>query len=145
MTNERTDDEAAIAGGKSSRRSLLRLGAIAAPAVITLRSAWANGGYQGGVGGGVNTSLAMCRIPIDRECDKNGKTRGVNDQRGTQYFAPPAKGYYYGQELIDYRLKGTLPNGIFDRNHFDAHLKYIKNLKPGDAGFTCLTSLVHKL
>ncbi|MEA3540165.1 MAG: hypothetical protein U9R73_13645 [Pseudomonadota bacterium] len=176
MTDERKSDEMELAEGKASRRALLRLGAVAAPAVVTLRPAWATGGYHGGGGGGgggATTSLAMCQIPIDKVCDKDG--RGYDaygydmdsaDDEGmvaysgggyggggggyggggkTKCYAPPPKGYYYGQELIDYQQSGRLPDGIYSTKQFDAHLKYIKNLKPGQNGFTCLTSLVHKL
>ncbi|MBB4632999.1 hypothetical protein [Sphingosinicella soli] len=175
MTDERKSDEMELATGKASRRALLRLGAIAAPAVVTLRPAWASGGYHGGGGGGgggATTSLAMCQIPIDKVCDKDGKgydaygydMDSVDDEGMVAYggggyddkgkdkdkgkgkcYAPPPKGYYYGQELIDYEASGKLPDGIYDKKQFDAHLKYIKNLKPGKDGFTCLTSLVHKL
>ncbi|MBA4760091.1 MAG: hypothetical protein H2052_17515, partial [Sphingosinicella sp.] len=47
MTDERKSDEMELAEGKASRRALLRLGAVAAPAVVTLRPAWATGGYHG--------------------------------------------------------------------------------------------------
>lgn len=139
MTEKHTDELAEIAKGTSSRRSLLKLGAIAAPTVVSLRSAWA-GQY-----GGAATSLAMCQIPLDQECDKDGKLRNQHSNPNKEYFAPPTKGYYYGQELIEYQTSGTLPDSIFSVEQFDAHLNYIRNLKPGDSGFTCLTSLVHKL
>lgn len=172
MTDERKSDEMELAAGKASRRALLRLGAVAAPAVVTLRPAWATGGHHGGGGGGVGgatTSLAMCQIPIDKVCDKDGKgydaygydMSSADDEGMVAYggggsssstskdkgkcYAPPPKGYYYGQELIDYQESGRLPDGIYSTKQFDAHLKYIKNLKPGQSGFTCLTSLVHKL
>ncbi|WP_374594294.1 hypothetical protein [Sphingosinicella sp.] len=171
MTDERKSDEMELAAGKASRRALLRLGAVAAPAVVTLRPAWATGGHHGGGGGGgggATTSLAMCQIPIDKVCDKDGKgydaygydMSTADDEGMVAYgggsssttskdkgkcYAPPPKGYYYGQELIDYEESGRLPDGIYSTKQFDAHLKYIKNLKPGQSGFTCLTSLVHKL
>ncbi len=174
MTDERKSDEMELAAGKASRRALLRLGAVAAPAVVTLRPAWATGGHHGGGGGGgggATTSLAMCQIPIDKVCDKDGKgydaygyDMSTADDEGTveystyggggssgggkdkgKCYAPPPKGYYYGQELIDYQELGKLPDGVYSTKQFDAHLKYIKNLKPGQSGFTCLTSLVHKL
>lgn len=170
MTDERKSDEADIASGKSSRRTLLRLGAMAAPAIVTLRPAWATGGHHGGGGGGggATTSLAMCQIPIDKVCDKDGKgydaygydvssadddggvsayggKGGGGGGGGDKCYAPPPKGYYYGQELIDYEQYGRLPDGVYSTKQFDAHLKYIKGLKPGQNGFTCLTSLVHKL
>lgn len=171
MTDERKSDEMELAAGKASRRALLRLGAVAAPAVVTLRPAWATGGHHGGGGGGgggATTSLAMCQIPIDKVCDKDGKSydaygydmSSADDESMVAYggsstsskdkdkgkcYAPPPKGYYYGQELIDYQESGRLPDGIYSTKQFDAHLKYIKNLKPGQSGFTCLTSLVHKL
>lgn len=168
MTDERKSDEMELAAGKASRRTLLRLGAVAAPAIVTLRPAWASGGYKGGdIGNGATTSLAMCQIPIDKVCDKNGKgydaygydmeaaddegmvaygggSSGKDQDKGKCY-APPPKGYYYGQELIDYQQYGRLPDGVYNQKQFDAHLKYIKNLKPGQAGITCLTSLVNKL
>lgn len=170
MTDERKSDEMELVAGKASRRALLRLGAVAAPAVVTLRPAWATGGHYGGGGGGgggATTSLAMCQIPIDKVCDKDGKGYdaygydmdaaddegmvaygggGTTTSKGkTKCYAPPPKGYYYGQELIDYEQYGRLPDGVYSTKQFDAHLKYIKNLKPGQSGFTCLTSLVHKL
>jgi len=173
MTDERKSDEMELAAGKASRRALLRLGAVAAPAVVTLRPAWATGGHHGGGGGGgggATTSLAMCQIPIDKVCDKDGKgydaygydmdsadDEGMVAYGGGGYgdkdkdkgkgkcYAPPPKGYYYGQELIDYQESERLPDGIYSHKQFEAHLKYIKNLKPGQEGFTCLTSLVHKL
>jgi hypothetical protein len=125
---------------------LLKLGAIAAPAVVTLKPALAQAAV----------SMAMCRIPIEGDVDEKGRivdasfaeARGGKPKGPTtpaETFAAPDKGYYYGQELIDYQTGGTLPDGIYDERHFEAHIKYIKSLKPGDSGFTCLTSLVHKL
>ena len=129
MTEKLTDDLAGIAEGKSSRRSLLRLGAVAVPAVITLKPAMAT----------AQVSLAMCRIPIECKVDKDGKE--VSDKG----YAPPPNGYYYGEDLIQYGQTGKLPDGIYSQKHFEAHLKYIQRLGPGDPGKTCVTSLVNKI
>lgn len=167
-TSTRTELEGQDTGGASSRRALLKLGAMAAPAVVTLRPAWATGGHSGGGGGGDGgkVSLAMCRIPIDKDCDKDGKPRyggydgmttadasSGDDTTASDYsgygrgrwYSPPPKGFYYGQELIDYETSGRLPDGVYSVEQFEAHIKYIKRLGPGESGFTCLTSLVHKL
>lgn len=102
---------------------------MAVPAIVTLKPAMAQ----------QQVSMALCRIPIDTYVKPNGRPT-TNPRAG---FAPPADGYYLGEDLIRYRSSGT-PVGV-DEDQFQAHLKYIKRLRPGDNGFTCLTSLVHKL
>jgi hypothetical protein len=143
---DKAEDRPESAAGSSSRRTLLKLGAMAAPAVITLKPAMAN----------VQTSMAMCRIPVEVALDAQGRPRNAaagaygaesleGGVDGDGYFAPPPKGYYYGQELIDYKRNGTLPDGIYSQDQFEAHLSYIKNLRPGDSGFSCVASLVQQL
>ena len=132
------DDRIETGTGASSRRTLLKLGAMAVPAVVTLKPAMAQ----------AEASLAMCRIPIDREIDKDGKLLSpgytASSMGGKRAYPPPSKGYYLGQELIDYQQTGTLPDGVYSKEQFEAHIKYIKTLRPGDDGFTCLTSIVHR-
>jgi hypothetical protein len=129
MTHETASQEQTNAGGASSRRKLLKLGALAAPAVVTLKPAMAQH----------HVSMAMCRIPIDTYVKADGRP---TDRPG-KGFAPPPDGYYLGEDLLRYRDVGA-PAGV-DEEQFQAHLKYIRSLRPGDDGFTCLTSLIHKL
>lgn len=138
MADERNTEEFGDAAGAGTRRTLLKLGALAVPAVVTLKPAMAQ----------AQASLAMCRIPIETAVDANGKPISPSSMTGKHAegaFLPPSKGYYYGQELIDYQQSGILPNDVGTEQAFEAHIKYIKSLRPGDNGFTCLTSLVHKL
>ncbi|WBX82684.1 hypothetical protein [Sphingosinicella microcystinivorans] len=187
MTDERKTDEMELAGGKASRRALLRLGAVAAPAVVTLRPAWAGGGHHGGGGGGGAVTSGTCQIPIERPiCKKDGRSfmggseyelasdddmfamasaeaddaslmsrggkgggkkgdgyGGGGHDDGKKCYRPPHKGYYDSSELtLDSSGRSPMSFDNADSYEaFDAHMSYIRDLKSGQPGFTCLASI----
>jgi hypothetical protein len=116
--------------GGASRRSLLRLGAVAVPAVLTIKPAFA-----------AQTSVLMCEIPIDNWVDKHGKVVAAGSEGA---FPPPAQPYT-GEEL----RHGASPHRLaydrgMDQEAVNAHLAYIRNsVGKGKAeGLTCLASIM---
>jgi hypothetical protein len=108
-------------GGDATRRTVLRLGAIAVPAVVTLKPAFA-----------ANSSVMNCEIPIDKWVDQFGNVQTANAQNA---FAPPSRPYT-GEEIR------TLdkPAGV-SQDAFNAHVEYIKKMQRGTPGFTCFASI----
>ena len=132
-TTENRDEPASTERASASRRNLLKLGAIAAPAIVTLKPglAWAN-------------SAPNCFIPVTEPCDQQGnkidsQTNIAAMQSNTQIVAPPqySRGYNGHDTVPGYTAEQVL-NG--DVEH-PAHLEYIKKLQRGDQGFTCLASI----
>ncbi len=134
MTDNNKQDEIDIAAGKSTRRSLLRLGAVAVPAVVTLRPAWAKKSDHGGA----MASLAMCQIPIPHNVNKKGEPCAPDEG-----FAPPRGGYYLAEELKEDGPYSPISR-VDSKDQLKAHLKYIESLRPGDAGFSCYASIQYR-
>lgn len=111
----------AVKGGASSRRAVLRLGALAVPAVVTLKPAYA-----------AVTSVMTCQIPITKWVDAQGNVKAANSSGA---FAPPSQPYT-GEQI----LKLQKPSNV-SRNAFNAHVEHIKKMQRGTAGFTCWASI----
>ena len=114
-----------------SRRALLRLGALGAGAVITIRPAVAQAA----------TSVLTCQIPVP------------DPSRGGQYiaadgsvvapgtagaFAPPGAPLK-GQDVKNALAGATYPGK--DAATSQAYTNYIRRLQHGQSGFTCYASL----
>lgn len=134
MMSDQMKPEAPGAETAQSRRAILRLGAVAAPAMLMVKPAMAQ----------TAASVLACEIPLTVPVNKDGKPvdpttiRERDIQRG-KVFMPPSSGKYFGQEIRDYYNNGSVPNPNPDA--FKAHLKYIKNLQMGDQGYTCFVSI----
>lgn len=125
MNKKMTD---AANAGVASRRTVLRLGAIAIPAVVTLKPAYA-----------AVTSVMTCQIPMTNWVDSQGNIKAANSSGA---FPPPSRAYQ-GEEI----LKLQRPNITMTNNQnltqqaFNAHVEYIKKMQRGTAGFTCWASI----
>lgn len=123
---ERTPD-APRAGG-ASRRAVLRLGAIAVPAVVTLKPAFA-----------ATTSVMNCEIPIENWVDGYGNIQAAGTPGA---YAPPSRPYL-GEEVRTMSMPSiqTADGQSLSPQAFNAHLEYIKKLQRGAPGFTCFASI----
>ena len=112
----------------ASRRAVLRLGAVAIPAVVTLKPAFA-----------AATSVMNCEIPLDKWVDAYGNvtTAGAPDS-----FAPPSRPYL-GEEIrtMSPPSIGTADGQPLTQQAFNAHVEYIKKMQRGTPGFTCFASI----
>ena len=100
--------------GSASRRAVLRLGAIAIPAVVTLKPAFA-----------AATSVMNCEIPLDRWVDAYGNVQAAGTENA--FASMPSISTTDGQSLSP--------------QAFNAHVEYIKKLQRGSPGFTCFASI----
>jgi hypothetical protein len=139
MTTESSKPGLETSGANASRRHLLKLGAIAAPAAMMLKPghAWA-------------ASALTCRVPLNFfvGLDGNNAWRPIAAPPGTlpgavttiapdiapgsiitisAFVGPPAVGYYTGDQI----KSGSLPS---------AHLIYLSGIQNGD-GLSCLVSI----
>lgn len=122
----------------TSRRSLLRLGAVAVPAFVTLKPAYA-----------AQTSILNCQIPFNT-AELSGKwikddgtvvAAGTGGAHGVPVSPRP---YYTGEQIKTL----TRPTGVtlsdgkqLKAQSFNAHVNYIKKLSYGKPGFTCYASI----
>lgn len=114
--------------GVATRRAVLRLGAIAVPAVVTLKPAHA-----------AVTSVMACQIPMTNWVDAQGNIKAAN---ASGAFPPPSRPYK-GEEILRLQrpnIKMT-NNQTLTQNAFNAHVEYIKKLQRGTNGFTCWASI----
>jgi hypothetical protein len=127
MTDKNTDTPPT---GGASRRSLLRLGAIAVPAALTIKPAFA-----------AQTSIVNCEIPINNWVDKNGKVVAAGTPNS---FPPPAQPY----TAAELKLNGSSHRLAYrkgvDTEAVNAHMAYINDsVRKGKAeGLTCLASIM---
>lgn len=124
-------DEAIPADGATTRRRVLRLGAVTASAVVSIRPALAQ----------TAGSVLTCEIPVP-ETGRAGSyiaADGTLVSSGTPgAFAPPGqpfKGEDVKRALTGSSLPGTGPEAS------KAYVNYIRRLQRGQGGFTCFASL----
>jgi len=117
--------------GVASRRALLRLGALSAAAVVTIRPAVAQAA----------TSVLTCQIPVP-DPTRGGSfiaADGAVVPPGTAgAFAPP------GAPLRGQDVKAALRGATYpgkDAATSQAYSNYIRRLQHGQSGFTCYASL----
>ncbi|WP_293884178.1 hypothetical protein [Sphingomonas sp.] len=115
----------------STRRSLLRLGAIGATAIVTIRPALAQSA----------ASVMNCEIPIP-DAARRGQyvaADGTLVRPGTAgAFAPPGRPLK-GEDVKQALHGRTLPGA--DPEASRAYTNYIRRLQHGQSGFTCYASL----
>lgn len=126
-----TPPEGAPAETVATRRRVLRLGAVGAAAVVSIRPALAQT-----VG-----SVSHCEIPVP-DPGRAGSfiaADGTLVPSGTQgAFAPPGRPFK-GEDVKRALAGGQLPGTTYDSNR--AYVKYIRRLQRGQGGFTCFASL----
>ncbi len=114
-----------------ARRRALRLGAVGATAIVTIRPALAQ----------TAASIINCQIsvPDSAQAGNYVAADGSLVPAGTAgSFAPPARAFT-GQEVKDALSSGNLPGAAYDESQ--AYLNYIRRLQMGQSGFTCYASL----
>ena len=130
-----SDPEQSDPSGKPdlpTRRRALRIGAVGAVAVVSIRPAMAQ----------AYGSVLTCEIPVpDRSraggyIDKAGKVV-PSGTRGS--FAPPGRPLKGEDVRRALATGGNLPGVDYERSR--AYLKYVQNLRSGTTGFTCFASL----
>ncbi len=114
------------------RRRALRLGAVGAVAVVSIRPAMAQ----------AYGSVLTCEIPVPDPrksggyIDKDGKVVPAGTKGA---YAPPGRPLK-GEDVRRALATGSnLPGVDYDRSR--AYLKYVQNLRSGSTGFTCFASL----
>lgn len=124
----------------SGRRRLLKLGAVAAPAVLTLKSAAAQT---------VMNSMTNCFIPITQQVDGEGNPEFLNGGPNPAYnvdpgnggsgpFGPPSRSGLnglYGQEALQ------LLDKTGRTQEESAYLSYISQFTTDGAGLSCVVSI----
>ena len=142
MTTERIDD--ADVGVTPTRRGLLRLGAVAIPAVATMSPAFAQS---------VKVSALNCQIPVPNSSNQTKwiKADGTLVASKTSGSFPPPASAYTGQQILSLSrptsmqyyggVKDLQNNYYVSQNAFNAHVEYIKKLTRGTAGFSCFASV----
>lgn len=114
------------------RRRALKLGAVGAVTIVSIRPAMAQ----------AYGSVLTCEIPVPDPrrtggyIDKDGKvvpsgTKGA--------FAPPSRPLKGEDVRRALSSGGNLPGVDYNRSR--AYLKYVQNLRSGSTGFTCFASL----
>jgi len=117
---------------QSSRRHLLRLGALGAAAVVTIRPGLAQAA----------ASVTTCTIPVpapgttNQWINRNGSL--VSPNAANSY--PPPSAPLKGVDVANAIKYGTsYPGYSYDASA--AYTTYIKQLSQGTAGFTCFASI----
>ncbi len=127
--SDQNDD---IASAGASRRRVLRLGAIGAAGVVSIRPALAST-----VG-----SVLNCEIPVPDpgNSGKYVKSDGTLVAAGTSGAYPPAYRPLKGEEVRRAMSAGG-PLVGYDYSRSQAYLNYVRKLQRGQSGFTCYASL----
>lgn len=135
MRNENEQPENALPEGDDvlrTRRSMLRIGALGAAAVVTVRPGIAQAA----------TSALTCSIPVPQSNQANKwiKNNGnvVNPNTASSY--PPPSAPLAGEDVKNSLKYGTNYPG-YNSQKTSAYNNYIKKLTMGKQGYTCYASL----
>lgn len=113
-----------------SRRQVLRIGALTAGAVLTVRPAVAQAA----------ASVMNCQIPVP-DIPKASEAIGADGAivpAGTAGSFPGGRNFT-GEQVKAALKGGSLPGTTYEQNR--AYLNYIRRLQAGRSGFTCYASL----
>lgn len=111
-----------------SRRQMLKLGAVAASAVVSVRPALAQ----------TAVSVMNCQIPVPANPNQYVAADGSLVPPGTQGAYPGGR-TFRGEEVKNALRGRSLPGTSYDQNR--AYMNYIRRLQSGTSGFTCYASL----
>ena len=117
--------------GATTRRRVLRLGAVTAGAVVSIRPALAQ----------TAGSVLACEIPVPDTARAGSyiAADGATVAAGTPgAFAPPGRALK-GEDVRRALNGGTLPGASPEASQ--AYVNYIRRLQRGQGGFTCFASL----
>jgi hypothetical protein len=115
----------------NSRRNALRLGAVGAAAMMTIKPAIAQAA----------TSVINCQIPVPGPtgAGMNIAADGSLVPAGTPGSFPGPARAFTGQEVKAALSGGNLYGTPYDASQ--AYMNYIRKLQYGQSGFTCFASL----
>ncbi len=132
MTDKQNEDQMEHKGA-ATRRAMLRLGAVAIPAALTVKPALAQ----------TLTSTINCTIPIPDKITTNGDFK---KDKGEKTYAPPTGGAYTGQQVKDYNpdLGTPIPVNAQSSDQFKAHYQYVTTNLNGRQGMTCFVSILNQ-
>ena len=124
------NDDNSTAGG-ATRRQALKIGAVGATAVVSIRPALAQA-----VG-----SVATCEIPVPDNIRAGNyiAADGSLVAPGTPGAFPPASRPFQGEAVKSALNGGQLPGTSYEQNQ--AYVNYIRRLQSGQSGFTCFASI----
>ena len=129
MDNDQTENSETGAKTVTNRRSVLRLGAVAVPAVVTLSPgmAMATGGYNGGgggggaAGGGQMLSVMACTVEMPRKIDADGivvteqdYVANATERQARNYNNGRHPGQSYGEPTHPYVVRGNKAIRVFE-------------------------------
>ena len=114
-----------------TRRRVLKLGAVGATAVLSIRPALAQ----------TAGSVLNCQIPVPDPSRAGGyiAADGKVVAPATPGAFAPASRPFTGEEVRRALKGGTLPGTDYERSR--AYMNYIRRLQRGTSGFTCFASL----
>lgn len=124
------DAGATPGAGAPSRRQILRFGAIATGAVLTVRPAIAQAA----------SSVLNCQIPVPdvpKASDAIAADGSIVPAGSAGSF--PGNRTFTGDQVKAALKGGNLPGTGYDES--SAYLNYIRRLQAGRSGFTCYASL----
>lgn len=121
---------ASAASAATSRRQMLRLGAVATGAVLTVRPAIAQA-----AGSVLNCQIPVPDVPKASEAIAADGTLVPSGTAGS--FA--GNRTFSGEQVKTALKGGNLPGTSYDESR--AYLNYIRRLQQGRSGFTCYASL----
>ena len=107
---------------------MLKLGAVAASAVVSVRPALAQ----------TAVSVMNCQIPVPANPNQYVAADGSLVPPGTQGAYPGGR-TFRGEEVKNALRGRSLPGTSYEQNQ--AYLNYIRRLQSGQSGFTCFASL----
>ncbi len=123
--------DAAADARATSRRQLLKLGAVAGTVVLTVRPGIAQAA----------TSVLNCEIPVPDPA-RTGQAvapDGTMVTRGTPGTYPGGR-KFTGEQVRTGLRGGNLPGTSYEESQ--AYLNYVRRLQHGRSGFTCYASLM---
>lgn len=129
---ERPDAAPAEVEAMRTRRAMLRIGALGAAAVVTVRPGIAQAA----------TSALTCQIPVPQSTQSGKwiKNNGDVVNANTANSYPPPTQPLKGEDVKNSLKYGTSYPG-YNSQKTDAYNKYIKKLTMGKQGYTCYVSL----
>lgn len=144
MSEKQNNGPQSVSPELASRRHLLKLGAMAAPAVITLAPASARAAV----------STLHCFVPVEQAVNEQGQPctgsqsgpgnsgfGEASDQQGQQEeicYGPPPSGGFTAQQIQN----GFGIDGISDDiNAYKAYNNYLKSLRSPMPGASCMVSI----
>ncbi len=128
MTDQNNMTETQNEGISLSRRKALRLGAVGAVAVVSIRPALAQAAV----------SVLNCEIPMPNS-GQNIDAEGMLVPTETPGSFEVHGQIFKGEEVKAAMSGSNLPGTSYDQS--DAYVRYIRRLQNGQSGFTCYASI----